>query len=132
MRKIKFRFWDITLNKYYPLGTADWIGDVDVNDILNSKNFITEQFTGMFDDNGVEIYEGDIVKIIAHDEDKLCGLGEEYICTVHFGGGDWWGSFTIKNDEFHKGFALLANRRNDRVVIGNIHEHKHSLENKND
>ena len=52
---IKFRVWDKCLNKFI---SFDLIFHVDFDD----KTYVFQQFTGMFDDQKREIYEGDIVE----------------------------------------------------------------------
>ena len=53
MREIKFRAWDKDLLKMYSKWTV--IPDDD-------RSHILMQYTGLKDKNGVEIYEGDILK----------------------------------------------------------------------
>ena len=125
MREIKFRGWDKELNfminiKRYKI---DFNGQVlfDNNDkeLYNQTNKIElMQYTGLKDKNGVEIYEGDIIK----DGSRLWKIEISPIYGIFFiltkGGhsrcyGDF-GSYLV--DEFK--------------VIGNIYENPELLESK--
>ena len=81
MREIKFRAWDGEKMTNSPIFTinkallADAIGKqiyVDINTIISKfkEDLIIMQYTGLKDKNGIEIYEGDIVRCIPFDEYK--------------------------------------------------------------
>lgn len=70
------------------------------------------QFTGLFDKSGIEIYEGDVVNIIAHNY--------KYINLVV---GFKLGSFTVEKD----GTIYFMNGFDNFEVIGNIHDEKELL-----
>ena len=59
-RKIKFRFWSPAgkafIRNYHYNGLVDELFDDKEYDVL-----VPQQFTGLIDKNGVEVYEGDLI-----------------------------------------------------------------------
>lgn len=117
-REIKFRFYDQKLKKYI---YSDECSDLDNFFWLyytgNKYSYpILEQYTGIKDQNHLEIYEGDIVRVTHNGKYKSnfdCGIGVvEYIlpyCVYYISG------------KVHNGISDLYNFY-DFEVIGNIHD----------
>nr|DAN77726.1 MAG TPA: YopX protein [Caudoviricetes sp.] len=118
MRELKFRAWSEEHGRYCDFVTLDrdgqWLGWLEIW-IENRKSFLTttdiiiEQYTGLKDKNGKEIYEGDIVS--KHNSD-LKGVVKQVK------DGQW----AIYWDNTPDGYYVLFKYSNLCEVIGNIHE----------
>lgn len=116
MREIKFRAWDIEEKYMFPIDTISFpVGGISVygpgvgggwskvNGDHHKETIILEQFTGLRDKNGKEIYEGDIISGASN-----LGIG---IVTWNY--NSW-----VLINHFLDADAML----DDGEVIGNIHE----------
>ena len=76
MREIKFRAWDNSKKEMlYPKKAEDMTDKITSASLLAAYNDggldSIMQFTGLFDKNGKEIYEGDVVKSPGYDNQMV-------------------------------------------------------------
>ncbi len=129
MRTIKFKGWDgkkmlppedITISPDY----RNWLGKIDCE---------LMQFTGLYDEYGKEIYEGDIIIGTGKPHEKFTGAKDKeahipankgFIVLFHEG------SFKVKKRHNKARRFLLSGKliyQNSLEVIGNIYENPELL-----
>ena len=111
MREIKFRVWDSISKKLY---TWDKVSVIPLEDFIHLEHYTLEQYTGLKDKNGTEIYEGDILNYEFEDDDNK---PFEIV----------WYNYGCKY--FNWEFPSFLNPFNIEhgVVIGNIHQNPELL-----
>ena len=124
MREIKFRAWDNEENRFFPIGKLIWgtkgleAFREDGWNIDKIYSCVIEQYIGLHDKNGKEIYEGDIVLT---DWDSKTAVKWE-VQSKH----ECWGHGEY-GYEVNSGFSYSTYEENDIEVVGNIHENPELL-----
>ena len=110
MREIKFRAWDTEENQFVTHSRV-----IESNILALEQNgqgrLVFQQYIGLKDKKGVEVYEGDITECFAFG-----------LTTVVFEDG----GFGLYSK--YQGFFPFSDIYGRVTVVGNIHEHPHLLE----
>lgn len=124
MREIKFRAWHKGYDEMYPI----MLYDKNPGDCLRWKNegqpVEIMQYTGLKDNNGKEIYEGDVVHCAIMEADRT-GFRRDFIATVE---EDICNPcFVLKQENGQVEYDFVMCGLMILEVVGNIYEQSHLL-----
>ena len=131
-REIKFRAWDIQFKRMKVTGMGINGG------VLAGEDVVIEQFTGLKDKTGREIYEGDIVLVEDHWTERICDDGSgprefaPHLAPVVFFDSAFGAMVNELGDCLCEGFHSFSDLAGDiglekLEVIGNVHENPELL-----
>ena len=146
MNEIKFRIWDTVLKEWWTKGSTLWQIFEDIQEdalfkeviwkILEDR-LVFQQYTGLQDKNGKEIYEGDIIKYKSSKQQNQNNFYEHIDEVYFYNGGFYIGDISLS--ECFSPDNVLTDRRKrhlgtmgndyftidfDFEIIGNIYEDK--------
>ncbi|ELC8411543.1 YopX family protein [Clostridium perfringens] len=147
-REVKFRIWDKTSNrmlyqddferveldtknKMVSLVRSETIESSYVLDYEDGIEAEIMQYTGLKDKSGKEIYEGDIVKLIPLNSERLKELGRKWYEHLKVEWGAYSdGEYVTNVETWMIGINPLSEELLDETVevIGNIYENPELLE----
>lgn len=125
MRKYKFRAWNKATSKMMSWNDIRRFRNLDK--LLTLDHIILQQFTGLLDKNGKEIYEGDIISDVVETDEGLKQSFEQ----IYFEEKE--GCYKLDNSlnqDKLSGIILAFELIDfDYIVVGNIYENPELLNN---
>lgn len=121
MREIKFRAWDKEQKKFISPIIHDGKAYHNIEDFVDNVPWInhdSQQFTGLHDKHGKEIWEGDLVIAQIYDDDLEIPLVVKWE----------YSGFIIDYQDSESDFHYLETFPGSLEVIGNFCEHHELLE----
>jgi uncharacterized phage protein (TIGR01671 family) len=121
MRQLKFRYYDDLLKRLVYSDEFEWTNALDKLEKFfqlasrYASNGVVQQYTGLKDKNGIEIYEGDILKLNELNYEVM-GVDGQFIATCPYYNKHHWPKF-----------EHFAREARCSEVVGNIFENPELL-----
>ena len=119
MRTINFRMWSKEAKKFF-YDSENVYECLKISQLPDTANLyqdmVWQQFTGLLDKNGKEIYEGDLLEFAYRDD------GKQFIGEVRY--FEKFGSFGVVMDKTFETFQDLIEYAQFFNVVGNIYENE--------
>jgi uncharacterized phage protein (TIGR01671 family) len=129
MRDLKFRVWITPWGNAEPTSEMVYIQDGELGSYFGNwerggyKDAVFQQYTGLKDKTGKEIYEGDIVRYV----EKMDQHGDSQVLTATVIYDNDYGAWGLGKKEVHNYFLDFTVLKNTVEVLGNIFENKDLL-----
>ena len=126
--RFKFRVWNTEINKMITnvkeMGVFALQSIYSIDEFLvipTNEKYPLMQYTGLKDKNGVEIYEGDIVKITQH---FAYSNNESFNAIIDF---EYFSFNAVLKSKGYETLDKLISLNHEFEVIGNIYENRELL-----
>ena len=116
MRELKFRLFSKNNSEFLRPGNVG-LNLKELQNVCDINLWHVMQYTGLKDKNGVEIYEGDILKVRSLHYEKDIGL--DVMC---FEKGCFCLRYEYWSDGLHKWKSIENYDSSDLDVVGNVHQ----------
>ena len=125
----KFRAWEESAEEDLQMWSWKEMCEIGLGQLFNNPKYELMQNTGLKDTNGVEIYEGDIVRYtwdLPNDVNATEKGKKNRVSKVFW--SDWRASFAVGKKSANSDLFRYVRNGNTVEIIGNIYENPELLE----
>jgi len=126
-REIKFRVWDGNIYHYSDLMIPRRVGGKGPNHYLLYEKYEYQQFTGLLDKNGKEIYDGDISCYEPEEGDYYSMHNGQKDCLISWRDDKHSYGWLVSSEKGGFDWNLRRKLCDSLIVIGNIFENPELL-----